>query len=98
MSEYNPNAKYAWEPETQFLLSGNEFGLILNTFRSVLSTPEAQKILLLNNANDVIENVLKRNVNSGNVKPEIPQQEEAPAPLKTVAKKERPKKAAEDKK
>ena len=44
MAKYDPNNKYGWEKSTPFTLNGNEFGLILNTFRSVLQTPEAQKI------------------------------------------------------
>jgi len=85
-NKYDPNVKYGWNKETQFLLNGNEFGLILNTFRTVLSSPEAQKILLLNRANDQMEDILQRNVESGNVKPaEQPEQ----APMQAV--KEKPK-------
>lgn len=69
MSKYDPNIKYGWDKDTQFLLNGNEFGLILNTFRTVLGTAEAQKILLLNNANSKMEEILQRNVDTGNVKP-----------------------------
>lgn len=78
-NKYDPNIKYSWSRETQFLLNGNEFGLILNIFKTVLSTPEAQKILLLNKANDEMENILQRNVESGNVKPaETPENTQAP--------------------
>lgn len=71
MSKYDPNIKYGWDKDTQFLLNGDEFGLILNTFRTVLATTEAQKILLLNNANNKMEEILERNVHTGNVKPAI---------------------------
>lgn len=67
--KYDPNVKYGWNNDTEFVLKGNEFGLILNTFRTILTSEEAQKILLMNRANDVMESLLQRNVESGNVKP-----------------------------
>lgn len=67
--KYDPNVKYGWTSETKFEISGNEFGLILNTVRATLSTEEAQKILLLSKANDALEDVLRKNVENGNVKP-----------------------------
>ena len=72
MEKYDPKVKYGWEKETKFELSGNEFGLLLNTLRTVLQTPEAQKILILNEANKTIEEVLSRNVESGVVTPADP--------------------------
>ena len=64
-TSYDPNKKYTWTPDDSFILSGGEFGLILNTLRAVLSTPEASRILLANQANDVIENTLARAVENG---------------------------------
>jgi len=90
MADYNPNIKYKWDKETEFILNGNEFGLILNTFRTVLSTPEAQRILFLNNANDKMEDILQRNVESGNVKPST--EEEEKKPIMKALKKETTKK------
>lgn len=71
---YDPNKKYSWTPQDQFILSGGEFGLILNTLRSVLGTQEAGRILMANQANNVIEGVLAAAVESGAVK-EAPEQE-----------------------
>lgn len=69
MAKYDPNIKYGWEKDTKFELTGNEFGLLLNTLRTILKSPEAQKILILNEANKTIETVLSRNVESGVVTP-----------------------------
>lgn len=77
MAKYDPNKQYKWELETEFKMSGNEFGLILNTFRSILKTPEAQKILLINEANNVIEGVLERSVEEDLVQ-EAPKMEQIP--------------------
>jgi hypothetical protein len=71
---YDPNKKYSWTPQDQFTLSGGEFGLILNTLRSILGTREASTILMANQANNVIEGVLAAAVEAGSVK-EAPEQE-----------------------
>ncbi len=67
---YDPNKKYTWTQEDQFTLSGGEFGLILNTLRAVLNTPEAARILLANQANNVVEGVLAKGVEAGVIKEE----------------------------
>jgi len=64
---YDRNKAYKWTPNDEFLLSGAEFGTILNAFRAVLSTQEAQKIMMVERANEAIENVLARAVESGQV-------------------------------
>lgn len=62
---YDPNKKYTWTNEDSFILSGAEFGLVLNTLRAVLGTPEAARILLANQANEVIEHTLAKAVENG---------------------------------
>jgi hypothetical protein len=62
---YDPNKKYTWSPEDAFVLSGNEFGVLLNTLRAILGTAEAQRILLADRANSVIENAFGRAVELG---------------------------------
>jgi hypothetical protein len=75
---YDRNKAYKWTPNDEFLLSGAEFGTILNAFRAVLSTPEAQKIMMVERANEAVENVLARAVESGQVVESI---EENPSSL-----------------
>ena len=65
---YDPNKKYTWSPEDVFTLNGQEFGLVLNTIRAILSTEEATKILLASQTNQVIERVLAGAVEAGVVK------------------------------
>jgi hypothetical protein len=76
MATYDPNKRYTWTPNDKFELSGNEFGLILNAFRSVLNTEEAGRILLANEANQVVERILAKAVEADVVKeaPEEPKQ------------------------
>lgn len=62
---YDPNKKYKWTPTDEISLSGAEFGILINSLRSILGTVEAQQILLAKEANNVVENILARNVESG---------------------------------
>lgn len=68
MATYDPSKKYTWTPNDQFTLSGSEFGLILNALRAVISTPEAARILLANQANEAIERALANAVEGDVVK------------------------------
>jgi len=68
MATYDPNKKYTWTPNDQFTINGNEFGLILNSLRATISTPEAARILLANEANQVVEGILARAVEAEIVK------------------------------
>lgn len=73
MATYDPNKRYTWTPNDKFELNGNEFGLILNAFRALLATEEAGRILLANEANQVIERALAAAVEADIVK-EAPEQ------------------------
>lgn len=64
---YDANKIYSWNPEEQFTISGREFGLILNTVRSILSTEQAQHILLAARASDVLEKMMEENVKNGKI-------------------------------
>ena len=68
MATYDPNKKYSWTPQDHFVLTGAEFGLLLNSFRAILSTEQAQQVLLANRANEVVESILARAVEADVVK------------------------------
>jgi hypothetical protein len=68
MASYNPNSKYTWKPEDTFTLTGQEFGLILNTVRAYLSSEEAARFQLMMQTNQVIEKIMKENVESDVIK------------------------------
>jgi hypothetical protein len=73
---YDPNKKYTWSPDDLFVVSGGEFGLLLNALRAVLSTPESQRILLADKANQIVEQALARAVENGIVK-EVPEEDKS---------------------
>jgi hypothetical protein len=68
MADYNPNAKYTWTPEDTFTLSGQEFGLILNTVRAYLSSEEAARFQLMIQTNQVIEKIMREGVEADVIK------------------------------
>ena len=68
VATYNPNKRYSWTPNDVFEMSGEQFGLILNAFRAVLSTPEAGRILLIDKANEAVEKAMAAAVERGIVK------------------------------
>jgi hypothetical protein len=74
MNKYDPNKQYKWEETDKFVFNGNQFGLLLNTLRNVISTPEAQQILLAAKAETEMSKILSEAVENGivkEVKPEV---------------------------
>lgn len=70
--KFDPNKKYTWNTDAKFVLSGGEFGMLLNTLRAIVNTKEAQTILLAKQAGDVLEDTLAAAVEAGMVV-EIPE-------------------------
>jgi hypothetical protein len=62
---FDPRKKYTWAKEDQFVLSGAEFGVVLNGLRSLLSTKEAQNILMADESSKIMEKLLANSVESG---------------------------------
>ena len=62
---FDPNKSYKWAPTDTFEVSGHDFALILNTIRAIVSTEDAQKIILANEANKVVETILGKGVEAG---------------------------------
>lgn len=65
---FNPNKNYTWKNDEIFPITGTEFGITLNSLRAILSTPEAQRIILAQQALTAMELVLKKGVTSGAIK------------------------------
>jgi len=62
---YDPTKMYTWTPEDKFEMTGEQFGIVLNAIRGILSTPEAARILLLDKANSAIEGMMANAVEQG---------------------------------
>ena len=62
MAQYDPAKRYTWTPEDTFMLTGAQFGLILNTVRSYLSSEEAARFQLMVQTNQVIEELMIQGV------------------------------------
>ncbi len=70
---FDPNKKYTWAIDSEFTLSGNDFGILLNSLRAILSTEEAQRVLLADKASQIMEATLAKAVQNGAVV-EVPEQ------------------------
>ncbi len=86
MATYDPNKAYTWGPDTKFVLSGQDFSLMLHAFRGILSTKEATNTILAYEMNKKIEAIMSDAVAEGKVVEVEPQEEEVarPAPLEVV--------------
>ena len=65
---YDPSKKYTWDPADKFELSGEEFGLYLNTLRLLLNTEAARTIILASKASESVEAIMAKSVEAGIVK------------------------------
>jgi len=72
LQKYDPSKKYSWTPEDQFILSGEQFGTVLNAVRAIMGSPEALRIMAISKANDAIEAIMVNAVKEGTVL-EIPE-------------------------
>ena len=68
MAQYDPAKRYTWTPEDTFTLTGQQFGLILNTVRAYLSSEEAARFQLMMQANEVIEKLMIDGVENDTIK------------------------------
>lgn len=68
MAQYDPAKKYTWTPEDTFQISGQDFGLFLNTVRSYLSSEEAARFQLMIKTNEVIEKIMIQGVEADIIK------------------------------
>ena len=81
MAQYDPAKRYTWTPEDSFTLTGQQFGLILNTVRAYLSSEEAARFQLMVQANEVIEKLMIDGVENDTIK-------EVEAPIEEVSSKD----------
>ena len=68
MAQYDPAKRYTWTPEDTFEISGQDFGLFLNTVRSYLSSEEAARFQLMVQTNKVVEELMIQGVESDTIK------------------------------
>jgi hypothetical protein len=78
MATYDPNKTYTWGPETKFVISGQDFSLMLHTIRGILSTKEATNTILAYEFNKKIEEMMASGVAEGKV---VEAQQEAQHPV-----------------
>ena len=62
---FDPAKKYQWKADDKFEVTGMEFSVLLNSLRKILSTPEAQLVILSQQASSAAEEILSRAVERG---------------------------------
>jgi len=65
--KYDPSEQYVWGPDAVFTLTGQEFGLILNTIRGKVITKEAMEYRMLFDCNDILEGLMEKSVSNGTI-------------------------------
>jgi hypothetical protein len=65
---YNPALKYSWPKDAKFELTGDQFGLWLNSVRGKVTSAEAMEYRLAFESSDVIEGIMKAGVEAGVIK------------------------------
>lgn len=83
MAKYDPNKQYKWEESDEFVMDGNQFGLMLNAFRNYLAKPDAQEVMLIMKAEAEMTKLLVEGVEAGVVKELEPPTIENPVPQET---------------
>ena len=85
MATYDPTKNYTWNPDTKFVLSGQDLGLILNTLRGILATQEATNAIMAYEANKRIESLVAKSVEDGSIYEIISsEQQDAQLPIQMV--------------
>ncbi len=80
MATYDPNKSYSWGPDTKFVLSGQDFSLMLHALRGILSTKEATNTILVYELNKRVEDLMSVAVLDGRVVENQPQGPTEPVP------------------
>ena len=62
---FDPNKNYTWKTNAEFVLSGEQFGSILNALRAVLGTQEAQALSIAEQAHSKLQEVFANAVATG---------------------------------
>jgi len=76
MAHYDSQKRYTWTPEDKFEITGQEFGLILNTVRSYLASEDAARFQLMQQTNQVIEKIMKAGVENDVIKEAVDEVQE----------------------
>jgi len=64
--EFDQSKSYQWDENAEITISGKDYGLLNHFIRTQLSSPEAQLTLLALEAQKVVAQILKKEVESGN--------------------------------
>lgn len=84
--EFNPQARYVWEKDDKFLLTGEEFETILHALRAHLANPEFMKMAQVWEGIKTTDKIVRDGVEAGVIRLAPPE----PVPLPTPQVKDDP--------
>jgi hypothetical protein len=87
MAKYDPNKQYKWEETDEFVMDGNQFGLMLNAFRSFLAKPESQEVMLIMKAEAEMTKLLTEGIEAGVVREVESSKDSTPGPTQPKVRK-----------
>jgi hypothetical protein len=64
---YDPTHTYKWEKDTKFELSGEEFGMVINSLKAIAATNEAIMYQQIYQALQKVEAALSKAIEEGKV-------------------------------
>lgn len=65
---FDPRAKYTWERDDKFMLTGEEFELLVNALRANLSNPEFLKAAQIWEGIKITDKIIREGVEAGIIK------------------------------
>lgn len=73
------NANLQWSVDEKFEIPGKDLELLVQVVRAQLNTPEAQRIMSLQMANEALNNVLDKGIQDNKIALVPPPEEQKPA-------------------
>lgn len=69
--EFNPQANYQWQPDTEFTLKGGELHALNAILKALIAPPEAQRAIAAYEGLKLIDGIIREGVETGKIT-EIP--------------------------
>lgn len=75
-SKFNPEGSYQWEPDDEFVLTGQQFSFLFNTFREMALGRGSLPAHIFMDGNEMLLSILKEGFDQGVVKEYVPEQDQ----------------------
>lgn len=73
MSKFNPNAEYKWNPNEEFTITGQEYGILRLLVRNVMECDEVGRVVYGMEVDKILGKIYKDGIESGKIT-EVPEE------------------------